>query len=136
MTKAKMADMSVEELADHLKQGQLDAIDQRLKIVGTRLNDLQPLIELRDRLQSARRALLNERAVASGGGRGLSQAEVVSALASLGEASVYALSQKLGSNEAAVRGHLNRGKGERFEKTTENTWRVREPENEPEEDDE
>jgi hypothetical protein len=31
---------------------------------------------------------------------------------------------------------LNRGKDERFEKTTENKWRVREPENDPEEDDE
>jgi DNA-binding CsgD family transcriptional regulator len=136
MSKASMKDMSIEELAEHLKQGQLDAIDQRLKIVGSRLNDLQPLIELRDRLQSARRALLNERAVASGGGRGLSQAEVVSALASLGRASVYELAQKLGANEAAVRGHLNRGKGERFDKLADNHWMVREPENDPEEDDE
>jgi DNA-binding CsgD family transcriptional regulator len=136
MSKTSMKDMGVEELAEHLKQGQLDAIDQRLKIVGTRLNDLQPLIELRDRLQSARRALLNERAVASNGGRGLSQAEVVSALASLGEASVYDLAKALGVNEATVRGHLNRGKDERFTKLVDNKWAVREPENDPEEDDE
>jgi hypothetical protein len=133
----KLQDMGHAELAAYLKERELDGIDKQLKVINGRLADFEPLIELKGRLEGARRALLNDRAVASGGGRGLTQSEVVNALREMGEpSSVYEIAQKLGTNEATVRGHLNRGKDERFKKNGDNKWSLREPENDEEEDDE
>jgi len=136
MAKVSLADMEPEDLAEALKKRHLDEIDKQLVLVNRRLDKLQPLIELRDRLQASRRAMLNERAVASGGGRGLSQSEVVNALRDSDGMSVFELSQKLSVSDAVVRGHLNRGKDERFTKLADNKWVLREPENDEEEDDE
>jgi hypothetical protein len=130
----KLADMDVAELAAHLKESQLNNIEKQLKFVSSRLEELQPLIELQQRLQAARRAMLNERAVASGGGRGLSQSEVIAWLGENGASTVYEIAQGLSVTEAVVRGHLNRGKDERFEKTNNNHWQLREPENEEDDD--
>jgi hypothetical protein len=132
----KIADMDHQELADALKKQQLDGLDKQLRLLNSRLDELQPLIELRDRLTSARRAILNERAVASGGGRGISQSEIVNAMRDKGALSVYEVAQAVGATESVVRGHLNRGKNERFTKQDDNKWVLREPENDPEEDDE
>jgi hypothetical protein len=134
---AKLADMKHDELAEYLKKRELDGIDRQLTIIDERLRELQPLIELRDRLTGARRSMLNERAVASNGGRGLSQSEVINAMREIAApASVYDIAQKLGANEATVRSHLNRGKDERFTKDGDNKWTLREPENDEEDDDE
>jgi hypothetical protein len=136
MAKKVLADMDIDELASHLKETQLNGIDKQLALIERRLANLQPLIELRERLQSARRAMLNERAVAQGGGRGLSQSEVVNAMRGAGPLSVYEISKKLGATDSVVRGHLNRGKDERFTKLVDNKWELREPEDDDEEDDE
>src|SRR5882672_10292090 len=134
-TKKSLAEMEPDELATHLKERALNETDKQLQLIEKRLANLQPLIELRDRLQASRRAMLNDRSVASGGGRGTSQAEVVNAMSS-GPMSVYEIAQAVGASEAVIRGHLNRGKDERFLKTAEGTWMLREPENDPEGDDE
>lgn len=133
----KLADMDPTELADHLKTRALNETDKQLKLIESRLSDLQPLIELRDRLQASRRAMLNDRSVASGGGRGTSQAEVVNAMRDIDVTgiSVFDLAQRVGASEAVIRGHLNRGKDERFTKHSDGKWTLREPENDEEEDD-
>lgn len=135
----KLADMEPDELATHLKERALNETDKQLKLIESRLANLQPLIELRDRLQASRRAMLNDRSVASGGGRGTSQAEVVNAMRAPnnGEGmSVFDIAQAVGASEAVIRGHLNRGKDERFRKLADGKWELHEPENEPEDDDE
>jgi transposase len=131
----KLADMDPTELAAALKKRALDETDKQLKLIESRLADLQPLIELRDRLQASRRAMLNDRSVASGGGRGTSQAEVVAAMRDKDAMSVFDIAQAVGASEAVIRGHLNRGKDERFNKDSMGRWSLREPENDEEEDD-
>lgn len=135
MATKKMNEMGLEELAAYLKNLQLDQIDKQLRVIESKLSPMNALIEHRNRLQAARRALLNDRAVASGGGRGISQSEVINAMRDKDPQTVYEIAQALGATESVVRGHLNRGKGERFTKLTDNKWELREPENDDEKDD-
>lgn len=136
-TKKALADMEPDELAAHLKERALNETDKQLQLIEKRLANLQPLIELRDRLQASRRAMLNDRSPTSGGGRGTSQAEVVNAIRAFNgqPLTVYEISQAVGASEAVIRGHLNRGKDERFTKDSDGKWTLREPENDEEEDD-
>lgn len=134
-TKVNLAEMEPNELAAHLKERALNETDKQLQLIEKRLTNLQPLIELRDRLQASRRAMLNDRSPTSGGGRGTSQAEVVNAMRDKAPLSVYEISQLVGASEAVIRGHLNRGKDERFKKDSSGNWSLREPENDDEEDD-
>jgi CHASE3 domain sensor protein len=128
--KATVAD---EDYVDQIVRG----IDQRIQRINKKLAPFDELIEKRNKLQAARRALLSERAPTAGGGRGTTQEEVVDALRKLGSATVHQLAQQLGATEGAVRGHLNRGKDERFTRKENMEWVLREPEkDEPEDDDE
>lgn len=127
------------QLAAQMKQVQLNSIDKHLRIIEKKLTEVEPLIEMRDRLRAQRRALLNERGTTASGGKGLTQAEVVKAMQDHGEAiTVDALAKLLSAGEAQVRGHLNRGRDERFtveDKGGVKMWSVRDPEDEEEDDD-
>lgn len=117
-----------------LIQGALDNIDKRIARIAKMLHPFEDLIEQRNKLQAARRALLNDRATTSGGGRGITQAEVVNAIGD-DVLTVHEIAQKLGTTEAVVRGHLNRGK-ERFEVNVDNgikKWQLRDPEEQEDE---
>lgn len=129
-----MPDKTLEEFTNELKQHELDSIDKKLRMIEKKLAPFNDLIELRNRLTGARRALLSERATTNGGGRGLTQEEVVKAMLDEGRMTVHAISEKLSATTAVVRGHLNRGKDERFEKHGDNTWSLRDPESEDEGD--
>lgn len=120
----------------------VESIEEELEAIEKKLRKYDPLIQQRTKLQAARRALLNERsATGGGGGRGLSQAEVVDYMREHSDEegvagfTVYDIAKGLGVTEAVVRGHLNRGKDERFEKAADNKWDLREPEDDPEDDD-
>lgn len=126
---------TAEQIAKRIKQEQVDSIDAQLATINKTLRKYEPLFELKKQLEGARRALLSERAPTAGGGRGLTQEEVVNALTELGEASVAQVAEKLQASEPAVRGHFNRGDGERFTSRRDNgvvLWSVRDPENEDE----
>lgn len=130
---------TADQLANAVTQRLVSSIDEELKEIEKRLRKVDPLIAQRTKLQAARRALLNERSsTAGGGGRGLSQAEVVNAMRGEEGITVHALAEKLSVGEAPVRAHLNRGKDERFESERADgqvLWSLREPE-EDEDDDE
>lgn len=129
---------TAKQIADKAIQQALDNIDQELGSINDKLAKYDALIQARDRLAAARRALLATRSpTAGGGGKGLSQEEVVSALRSMGSATVHELAEKLSANENSVRSHLNRGKDERFKLELEDgvkKWSLREPEEDEEED--
>jgi hypothetical protein len=115
-------------------------MDKRIRIINKKLEPFEALIEQRKKIEASRRALLSERAPTNGGGRGLTQEEVVNWMRNEeGLHTVYEIAQGLGANEAAVRSHLSRGKDERFTQTfdgNQKKWELREPENDAEEDDE
>lgn len=127
------------QIANKIKQRQVDAIDQELADINKTLRKYEPLFELKKQLEGARRALLSERAPTAGGGRGLTQEEVVNALSAMGEGTVAQVAEKLSASEPAVRAHFNRGDGERFVSRRDNgvvLWAVRDPENDDEGDEE
>lgn len=130
---------TAQQIANKIKQRQVDAINEELEGINTTLRKYEPLFELRRQLEGARRALLSERAPTAGGGKGLTQEEVVAALGE-DKLTVHQVATKLSASPGAVRAHFNRGEGERFSKEQENgevLWFVRDPENdEDEEDDE
>jgi hypothetical protein len=130
---------TAQQVAQKIKQRQVDSIDAELAEINKTLRKYEPLFELKKQLEGARRALLSERAPTAGGGRGLTQEEVVNALSEMGEATVAAVAERLSASEPAVRGHFNRGDGERFVSRRDNgvvLWAVRDPENDDEGDEE
>jgi hypothetical protein len=134
---------TAQQVANKIKQRQVDAINEELANINATLRKYEPLFELRRQLEAARRALLNERATTAGGGKGLTQDEIVNALGD-DKLTVHEVATKLNASEGAVRAQFNRGKGERFEQEQDNgkvLWFVRDPEtqeddDEDEEDDE
>jgi hypothetical protein len=132
---------TVKQFADGTLKNVLDGMDEELEKINAKLAKYDDLIDARNRITAARRAILAQRATtANGGGRGLSQEEVVNALRDAGSSTVHELANKLSANESAVRAHLNRGKDERFTLDVADdgrkVWSLREPENDEEEDDE
>jgi hypothetical protein len=109
----------------------VESINKRLRAIDKKLEPFQGLIEQKRRLEGSRRVLLAERAAtANGGGKGLSQEEVVQWMTqNPGPHTVYEIAQGLSTTESVVRGHLNRGKDERFEKLDNKKWELRDPEN-------
>lgn len=130
---------TAQQIANKIKQQQVDSIDAQLATINKTLRKYEPLFELKKQLEGARRALLSERAPTAGGGRGLTQEEVVNALGT-GSMTVAQVAAKLSASEGAVRAHFNRGAGERFESSKGSNgtvyWRVRDPENDDEEEEE
>jgi hypothetical protein len=115
----------------------VESINKRLRAIDKKLEPFQGLIEQKRRLEGSRRVLLAERAAtANGGGKGLSQEEVVQWMTqNRGTVhTVYQIAQGLSTTESVVRGHLNRGKDERFEKDN-NQWELRDPENDDDDED-
>lgn len=127
------------QVAKKIKERQVMAINEELATLNATLKKYEPLFELRKQLEGARRALLNERAPTAGGGRGLSQDEVVQALGT-DEMTVHEVATKLSASEGSVRAHFNRGLDERFQNRQDEggrtLWSVRDPEENPEDDDE
>jgi hypothetical protein len=131
-----MAEKTLDDFAQDYLDGVLDGIDKRLKLIDKRLKPFDKLIQTKQKLEGARRAILAERSTTAGGGRGLTQAEVVKFMTDKGPLSVFEIAQGLSTNEAVVRGHLNRGKDERFSKNGDNKWELRDPESDDEGDEE
>src|SRR3954464_13548913 len=127
---------TAQQVANKIKQRQVDAINQELEDISKTLRKYEPLFELRRQLEAARRALLKERAPTAGGGRGLTQDEIVNALGEE-KLTVHEVATKLNASEGSVRAHFNRGPGERFGQESDNgkvLWFVRDPETQDDED--
>lgn len=124
---------------DGFIEEQLEAIDEQItKINNSKVvRAAEALIEKRTRLMAARRSLLGVGPKLTGGGGGtrVTQGEVVAYFEANPEATtVEEIATAMGHTPEVIRGHLNRGKGERFTKDN-NLWSLRDPEQDEEEDD-
>lgn len=127
---------TAKQIAKRMTNAHVALIDEQLAELNEVLRKYEPLFEQKKRLEASRRALLSERAPTAGGGRGLTQEEIVNALGEE-KLTVHQVATKLSASPGAVRAHFNRGEGERFGKDTENgevLWFVRDPENDEDED--
>lgn len=121
------------DLVEKVQNGEVpinDAIDQ----MDARLEVYDRVKETRNRLTSARRALLGvgSRTTSSGGSR-VTQDEVAKVMSTdhfkeFGITVAELVTHLSGSNESQIRGHLNRGKDERFLKRSDGRWFLRDPE--------
>jgi len=121
------------QIAKKMEERVLEAIEVELQALDKALRKYEPLLDQKRKLEGARRAILSTRSPTAGGGRGLTQEEVVSAMTQLGPSTVHAIAEKLSATPGAVRAHLNRGVDERFSKDGSNLWSVREPEEDEDE---
>jgi hypothetical protein len=137
MPKSKL-ELHAEQLVERVMNGEV-GLNDAIEDLNRRLEVFDRVKEHRDKLLSARRALLGvgSRTTSSGGSR-ITQDEVAQYVgANAGEdgLSVADIASGLSTSEAVVRGHLSRGK-DRFTKI-DNHWFVRDPEKDTEvEDDE
>lgn len=93
------------------------SLNEGIEKLESKMQGYEILKSRRDRLTSARRALLGAgNKLTSGGGNRVTQEEVYLALKEFEEgATVAQLVEAVpGSNDGQIRGHLNRGKGGRF----------------------
>lgn len=127
---------TAQQIANKMEERVLEAIAVELQTLDKALRKYEPLLEQKRKLEGARRAILSTRSPTAGGGRGLTQEEVVGAMTKLGPSTVHDIATKLSATPGAVRAHLNRGVDERFSKDESNLWSVRDPETEDEGDDE
>lgn len=125
---------------DNYIEQQLESIDEQIEKINNHkvMRAAEKMIEQRNRLQSARRALLGVgNKVTSSGGARVTQGEVVEWFkANPGEHAVEEIASDMGYSPEVIRGHLNRGKGERFTKLASGAWELRDPETDEDEDDE
>lgn len=119
-----------EELVEQVLEGEVglnDAIEQ----MDRKLEVYDEVKKQRDRLTAARRSLLGvgSRTTSSGGSR-VTQDEVAAAVLKEPEGVTVAELVALisGATDGQIRGHLNRGKDERFLKRGDGRWFLRDPE--------
>lgn len=125
MAKDEKVDM-IEELIEELDE-KIEAINSH-KVVRA----AEALIQKRDRMMAARRALLGagNKMTGGAGGSRVTQAEVVAWFErNEGAHTVETIAGDMSHSPEVVRGHLNRGKGERFIKLDDNRWILRDPKN-------
>lgn len=119
------------DLVEKVAEGEIpinDAIEQ----MDTRLEVFDRVKTQRDRLTAARRSLLGVGSrTTSGGGSRVTQDEVAKVVSEHEGITVAGLVTAIsGSTDGQIRGHLNRGKGERFlKRASDGTWFMRDPEN-------
>lgn len=126
----------LERWAEELVQSVIDGevgINDAIEQFDQKLEVYDRVKAQRDRLTAARRSLLGVGSrTTSGGGARVTQDEVAAKLqeASPGGLSVASLVTAIsGSTDGQIRGHLNRGKDERFLKSMNGVWFLRDPEN-------
>lgn len=106
-----------DSIVEQVLEGDLP-INEGIEKLQAKMEGYEVLRSRRDRLTSARRALLGAGSkLTAGGGNRVTQEEVYQALAKFGAdgATVAQLVEAVaGSNDGQIRGHLNRGKGGRF----------------------
>lgn len=116
-----------EELVEQVMEGQV-GINEAIEALDRKLEVYDRVKVHRDRLLSARRALLGVgNKMTGGGGSRITGDEVARWLATNGPATYQEMSQALSTSDAVIRGHMSRNK-DRFEKNGDGKWHVVDPE--------
>lgn len=124
---------------DNFIEEQLELIDEQIQKIDNHkvMRAATRLIEQKNKLMAARRALLGvgNKLTASGGNR-VTREEVVEFMDRdpTHEWDVGDLAEAMGHSPEVIRGHLNRGKDERFTKLDNGKWILRDPETEDDDD--
>lgn len=121
-----------EELVAKVLEGEV-SLNDGIDDLNSRLEVYDRVKVHRDRLVAARRQLLGtgSRLTGGAGGNRLSSDEVAKVLQGMEDGGTVAMITAAipGANEGQVRGHLNRGNGERFlKRRSDNHWFMRDPE--------
>lgn len=121
-----------EDAVEDFVAATLESIDEQIaKIDSSKVvQAAEKLLAKKTTLMAARRALLGGNNMTGGSsGTRIHQSDVVRAM-EVGEngSSPAELADALHTTEAVIRGHLNRGKDERFLKDENNLWYLRDPE--------
>jgi|SRR4051812_27239881 hypothetical protein len=120
---------TMDDKVDDFISTMLEEVDAKIQEIDNSkvMRSAAKLIEKKTKLMATRRALLGGNAMTGGSsGTRITQADVVGAMTPEGS-TVAQVAEQLHTNEAVVRGHLNRGKDERFLKKG-NLWFLRDPE--------
>lgn len=128
MAKSKL-ETYAEDLVERVLEGDV-SINEAIEDLEKRLEVYERVKVNLNKLLSARRAMMGvgPRMTNSGGGARISQDEVVRAMSDEGMSIAELVEAVPGANDGQIRGHLNRGKGERFLKRADNKWFLRDPE--------
>jgi hypothetical protein len=120
---------TMEGQVDELVERMLEEIDEQItKIDNSKvMKAAAKLIEKKNILMSTRRALMGGNKMTGGSSPRITQADVVEELKKIPGQAPGSLAEALHTTEAVIRGHLNRGKDERFIKK-DNVWYLRDPE--------
>lgn len=119
-----------EENVEEFVAEMLESIDEQIKAIDSSkvVQAAEKLLAKKTTLMAARRALLGGNSMTGGSsGTRITREDVVRVMPPAGGATPVWLAEKLHTTEAVVRGHLNRGKDERFLKLN-NYWYLRDPE--------
>ena len=120
-----------DDLLEKVQEGEV-GLNEAIEQMDKRLEPYERVKETRNRLTAARRALMGvgSRTTSAGGNR-VTQDEVAAKLLEEPDGATVGELVKLisGSTEGQIRGHLNRGKDERFlKRVSDNRWFMRDPE--------
>jgi len=129
MAKSKLLQYA-EELVERALEGDVSLTDA-IEDLNKRLEVYDEVKKYRDRLMAARRALMGTGNRMTGeGGTKITQDEVVQVFDEEGLSVAEIVALIPGSTDAQIRGHLNRGAGERFlKRASDNRWFLRDPKN-------
>jgi hypothetical protein len=120
---------TMDDKVDDFITTMLEEVDAKIQEIDNSkvMRSAAKLIEKKTKLMATRRALLGGNAMTGGSsGTRITQGDVVGAITGNGD-SPATIAERLHTTEAVVRGHLNRGKDERFLKKN-NLWYLRDPE--------
>jgi len=124
-----MARTKLEAFAEDIISEQVEALDKRIEELNKRLEVYDRVKVERDKLLMARRALLGVGSkMTNSGGTRITQDEVAQRIPDEGVSVNELVAMIPGSSDAQIRGHLNRGLGERFLKRSDGKWFRRDPE--------
>lgn len=123
MAKTKLESYA-EDLVDRVMEGDV-GITEAINDLNRRLEVYDAVKLQRDRLLAARRALMGtgNKLTGSGGSR-ITSDEVHVWLAANGPATTQDMASALSTTDAVIRGHMSRGKDERFARNGDGKWHV------------
>lgn len=129
----------LEQYAEHLVEQVLNGempINAAIEDLDRRLEVFDRVKQHRDRLLASRRALMGvgNKLTGSGGTR-ITADEVARWLETNGPATTQDIAAALSTTDAVIRGHMSRGKDERFSKNGDNKWALVDHEADDEDDD-
>lgn len=119
---------TLQQVADEMRESQLEQLDEQIADINKRLAKYDPLVELRNQLMSARRAMLGGNRSTGEGGNRLTMEEVVRVVRENPGLSAMDLAKIAGVGRTTIGSHLSRYNGDRFLNKN-NKWWLRDPKN-------